>query len=94
MPLYEKVTNAGSVFLGKYSPEALGDYFAGPNHVLPTSGSARFASPLSVDDFIKKNSFINYSPDALKNVKDDIAAFALSEGLTAHAKSVKIRFGE
>ncbi|NLM84476.1 MAG: histidinol dehydrogenase [Clostridiales bacterium] len=91
-PLLEKVRNAGSVFLGKYCPEALGDYFAGPNHTLPTLGTARFSSPLSVDDFIKKFSYTYYTKEALARVRDDIAAFAEREGLTAHARSVTIRF--
>lgn len=89
-----KLDNAGSVFLGNYSPEPLGDYFAGPNHVLPTSGTARFFSPLSVDSFTKKSSFIYYTEDALKNDKDDIVRFAETEGLTAHANSIKVRFEE
>lgn len=89
-----KVKNAGSVFLGMYSPEALGDYFAGPNHTLPTNGTARFSSPLSVDDFIKKTSFIYYTEDALNKVGDKVAAFAESEGLTAHAESVRVRLKE
>ena len=84
--------NAGSVFLGNYSPEPLGDYFAGPNHVLPTSGTARFFSPLSVDSFIKKSSFIYYTEEELKNAKDEIVTLAESEGLTAHANSIKVRF--
>lgn len=87
-----KVDNAGSVFLGKFSPEPLGDYYAGPNHVLPTSGTARFFSPLSVDAFVKKSSFIYYTEDALKEAKDDIITLAESEGLTAHANSIKVRF--
>ncbi|MFT9076497.1 histidinol dehydrogenase [Ethanoligenens sp.] len=87
-----KVENAGSVFLGKYSPEPLGDYYAGPNHVLPTSGTARFFSPLSVDTFIKKSSFIYYSQAALDAGKDDIILLAEAEGLTAHANSIKVRF--
>ena len=86
-----KIKNAGSVFLGKHSPEALGDYYAGPNHTLPTMGTARFSSPLSVDDFIKKSQYIFYTQDALKKVSDDIAKFAESEGLTGHANSVLIR---
>lgn len=86
------VKNAGSVFLGKNTPESLGDYFAGPNHTLPTSGTARFSSPLSVDDFIKKTQFIYYTPDALSKVSDKVAYFATKEGLTAHAKSATIRF--
>lgn len=86
-----KIDNAGSVFLGNYSPEPLGDYFAGPNHVLPTSGTARFFSPLSVDSFIKKSSFIYYTEDALKQSAGDIVALAETEGLTAHANSIKVR---
>lgn len=84
--------NAGSVFLGNWSPEPLGDYFAGPNHVLPTSGTARFFSPLSVDSFVKKSSFIYYTEDALAQAKDKIVTLADSEGLTAHANSIKVRF--
>lgn len=87
-----RVDNAGSVFLGHYSPEPLGDYYAGPNHVLPTSGTARFFSPLSVDSFIKKSSFIYYTEDALREAKDDIIKLADTEGLTAHANSIKVRF--
>lgn len=87
-----RVDNAGSVFLGNYSPEPLGDYFAGPNHVLPTSGTARFFSPLSVDSFVKKSSFIYYTEDALKEAKNDIIKLADTEGLTAHANSIKVRF--
>ena len=90
--LLNKVKNAGSVFLGENAPEALGDYFAGTNHVLPTSGAARFASPLGVDDFIKKSSFTYYTKEALKDVKDRIIDFAEKEGLGAHAESVRIRF--
>lgn len=86
------VKNAGSIFLGRNAPEALGDYLAGPNHTLPTLGTARFASPLSVDDFVKKSSYIYYSRDALLSVKDDIARFARAEGLEAHARSALIRF--
>ena len=86
-----KLDNAGSVFLGNYSPEPLGDYFAGPNHVLPTSGTARFFSPLSVDTFVKKSSFIYYTENALQNVSDDIIRFANTEGLTAHANSIIVR---
>lgn len=85
--------NAGSVFLGHYSPEPLGDYFAGPNHVLPTSGTARFFSPLGVDSFIKRSSFIYYSEKALEKDAVDIIKFAETEGLTAHANSIKVRFG-
>ena len=87
-----KLDNAGSVFLGNYSPEPLGDYFAGPNHVLPTSGTARFFSPLSVDSFVKKSSFIYYTENALKNDAEDIVRFAETEGLTAHGNSIKVRF--
>lgn len=88
------VRNAGSIFLGRHCPEALGDYFAGPNHTLPTMGTARFSSPLSVDDFVKKSSFTYYTADALSAVSGDIAAFAEREGLHAHAKSALIRFEE
>ncbi len=84
--------NAGSVFLGEYSPEPLGDYYAGPNHVLPTGGTARFFSPLSVASFLKKSSFISYTRDALKSAREDILAIADSEGLDAHANSIKVRF--
>ena len=87
-----KVDNAGSVFLGNWSPEPLGDYYAGPNHVLPTSGTARFFSPLSVDSFIKKSSFIYYTSAELGRAKDDIITLAEAEGLTAHANSIKVRF--
>ena len=87
-----KVDNAGSVFLGNFSPEPLGDYFAGPNHVLPTSGTARFFSPLGVDSFVKKSSFIYYTPQELSKAKDDIIILAESEGLTAHANSISVRF--
>ena len=87
-----RLDNAGSVFLGNYSPEPLGDYFAGPTHVLPTSGTARFFSPLSVDSFIKKSSFIYYTEDALRAEHDDIVRFANTEGLTAHANSIIVRF--
>ena len=88
------VQNAGSIFLGKNVPEALGDYFAGPNHTLPTSGTARFSSPLGVDDFVKKSSFIYYTREALGKVQGRIANFAEHEGLHAHARSVTIRFEE
>lgn len=87
-----KIQNAGAIFLGEYSSEPLGDYFAGPNHVLPTNGTARFFSPLSVEDFIKKSSIIYYSKEALSPVYQDIVAFAESERLTAHANSIKVRF--
>ncbi len=87
-----RLDNAGSVFLGNYAPEPLGDYYAGPNHVLPTSGTARFFSPLSVDSFIKKSSFIYYTEAELRKAKDDIIKLADTEGLTAHANSIKVRF--
>lgn len=87
-----QITNAGSVFLGRYCPEALGDYFAGPNHTLPTSGTARFSSPLSVDDFVKTSQYIYYMEDALKDVYKKVAAFAEKEGLSAHARSAISRF--
>lgn len=87
-----KVRNAGAIFLGEYSSEPLGDYFAGPNHILPTNGTAKFFSPVNVDDFIKKTSIISYSREALEKVHEDIELFARSEGLTAHANSVKVRF--
>lgn len=89
----DKIKNAGSVFLGGYTPEALGDYFAGPNHTLPTGGSAKFSSPLSVDDFLKKTQYIMYSAEALEKAAADVEYFAESEGLNGHARSVKIRFG-
>ena len=88
----DKVKHAGSIFMGKYCPEALGDYFAGPNHTLPTSGTARFSSPLSVDDFVKKTQFTYYTPQALEKVADKVAYFARKEGLEAHARSAVIRF--
>ena len=87
----DAVKNAGSIFLGRSCPEALGDYFAGPNHTLPTSGTARFSSPLSVDDFVKKSQFSYYTADALGNVAEKIAAFAEKEGLRAHGRSVLVR---
>lgn len=87
-----KIRNAGAIFIGEYSSEPLGDYFAGPNHVLPTNGTAKFFSPLSVDDFIKKSSIISYSKEALQPVYKDIAQFAECEKLTAHANSIKVRF--
>ena len=89
--LLPRVKNAGSIFLGRHAPEALGDYFAGPNHTLPTSGTARFSSPLSVDDFVKKSSFLYYDQAALSPVAERIAEFARREGLEAHARSVLIR---
>lgn len=88
------ITNAGSIFLGKNCPEALGDYMAGPNHTLPTSGTARFSSPLSVDDFVKKSQYTYFTKNALRNVADKIAVFAEKEGLQAHARSAVIRFEE
>ena len=88
------IRNAGSVFLGRSCPEALGDYFAGPNHTLPTSGTARFSSPLGVDDFVKKSQFLYYTPDALDAVAEDVAKFARKEGLEAHARSAVIRSGK
>lgn len=90
--LMMKIRNAGAIFLGEYSSEPLGDYFAGPNHVLPTNGTAKFFSPLSVDDFIKKSSIISYSRDALEPIHKDIIQFATSEKLTAHANSIAVRF--
>ena len=89
-----KIRNAGALFLGEYSSEPLGDYFAGPNHILPTNGTAKFFSPLNVDDFMKKTSIIAYSEEALRAVHKDIELFAESEGLTAHANSIKVRFEE
>ena len=87
-----KIRNAGAIFLGEYSSEPLGDYFAGPNHILPTNGTAKFFSPLSVDDFIKKTSIISYSRESLEKVHKDIELFAGNEGLTAHANSIRVRF--
>lgn len=87
-----KIENAGAIFLGEYSSEPLGDYFAGPNHVLPTNGTAKFFSPLSVDDFVKKSSIICYTKDALEEVHNDIELFATKEGFTAHANSIAVRF--
>ena len=87
-----KIKNAGAIFIGDYSSEPLGDYFAGPNHVLPTNGTAKFFSPLSVDDFIKKSSIISYSKEALERIHTDIEDFAKSEQLTAHANSIAVRF--
>lgn len=92
--LLGKVQNAGSIFLGKYCPEALGDYFAGPNHTLPTGGTARFSSPLSVDDFVKRSQFSYYTPEALAAAGKKVARFAQAEGLDAHAESVLIRLSE
>ena len=87
-----RIKNAGAIFIGEYSSEPLGDYFAGPNHVLPTNGTAKFFSPLSVDDFIKKSSIIYYSREALEEVHEDIESFAKAEQLTAHANSIAVRF--
>jgi len=87
-----RIKNAGAIFLGEYSSEPLGDYFAGPNHILPTNGTAKFFSPLNVDDFLKKTRIISYSRQALEKVHKDIELFAESEGLTAHANSIKVRF--
>ena len=87
----DKIRHAGSIFMGRSCPEALGDYFAGPNHTLPTSGTAKFSSPLSVDDFVKKTQYTYYTADALKSVAEDVAFFARKEGLTAHARSAVIR---
>ena len=88
----DKIKHAGSIFMGKNCPEALGDYFAGPNHTLPTSGTARFSSPLGVDDFVKKSQFTYYTREALQKVKDKVAYFASKEGLDAHARSATVRF--
>ena len=87
-----KIKNAGAIFIGEYSSEPLGDYFAGPNHILPTNGTARFFSPLNVDDFTKKTSIISYSKDALEKVHGKIEYFAEQEQLTAHANSIRVRF--
>ncbi len=92
--LVGNIENAGAVFVGCYSPEALGDYYAGPNHTLPTSGTALFSSPLGIDDFIKKMSYINYSREGLKAVSQDIINIATDEGLYGHANAIKVRFGE
>ncbi|WP_230399898.1 histidinol dehydrogenase [Novisyntrophococcus fermenticellae] len=89
-----KIKNAGAIFLGEYSCEPLGDYFAGPNHILPTNGTSKFFSPLSVDDFVKKSSIIYYSRDALQDIHEEIEQFAVSEQLTAHANSIAVRFEE
>ena len=87
----DSIRHAGSIFMGRNCPEALGDYFAGPNHTLPTSGTAKFSSPLSVDDFIKKTQYTYYTAAALDRVAQDVAYFATQEGLTAHAKSAIVR---
>ena len=89
-----RIRNAGAIFIGEYASEPLGDYFAGPNHVLPTNGTAKFFSPLGVDDFIKKSSLVYYSREALEAVHEDIIRFAKAEGLTAHANSIAVRFEE
>src|SRR5699024_5728251 len=94
MQYLAQVRNAGSVFLGDHSPEPLGDYFAGPNHVLPTSGTAQFFSPLSVDSFLKRMQYIYYTDQALRRDAQDIVRLAKAEGLTAHANSVMVRFGQ
>ena len=90
----DKIRHAGSVFIGRYAPEPLGDYFSGANHTLPTGGTARFSSPLSVDDFVKKLQYTYYTRDALARVGEDIACFARKEGLEAHARSIEKRMGE
>ena len=87
-----RIRNAGAIFIGEYSSEPLGDYFAGPNHVLPTNGTSRFFSPLNVDDFVKKSSIVYYSREALEAVHEDIEKFAKAEHLTAHANSIHVRF--
>ena len=89
--LLPKIKNAGAIFLGEYTPEPLGDYMAGPNHVLPTGGTARFFSPLSIDNLIKKSSILSFSKEALLELAEDIVTFAQAEGLTAHANAVKVR---
>ena len=92
--LMPRIRNAGAIFLGPYSSEPLGDYFAGPNHVLPTNGTAKFFSPLSVDDFVKKSSLIAYTEKDLREAWPDVVRFAEHEGLTAHANSVQVRFAQ
>ena len=92
MQVMTRVRNAGAIFVGPYSSEPLGDYFAGPNHILPTNGTAKFFSPLNVDDFVKKTSIISYSREALERDYKDIMFFAKKEGLTAHANSIGVRF--
>lgn len=89
-----KIKHAGAIFIGEYSSEPLGDYFAGPNHILPTNGTAKFFSPLGVDDFVKKSSIISYSREALEPIHNDIITFAEAEQLTAHANSIRVRFGK
>ena len=90
--LMTKIRNAGAIFIGEYSSEPLGDYYAGPNHILPTNGTAKFFSPLSVDDFVKKTSVISYSKEALEKAQEKIQYFAQAEELTAHANSIAVRF--
>ena len=90
----DSIRHAGSIFMGRNCPEALGDYMAGPNHTLPTSGTARFSSPLSVDDFVKKTQYTYFTRDALRDVAEDVASFARQEGLTAHARSALVRMEE
>jgi len=94
MKLLPKIQNAGSIFCGEYAPEPLGDYLSGTNHVLPTSGTARFASPLGVDSFVKKMSYTYYTKEALAADRDDIITIAEKEGLTAHANAIKVRQGK
>ena len=89
-----RIENAGAIFLGEYSSEPLGDYYAGPNHILPTNGTAKFFSPLNLDDFMKKTSLSSYSREALEKAHRDIELFAKQEGLTAHANSIRVRFEE
>ena len=91
MQYLDVIRHAGSVFLGRHTPEALGDYLAGPNHTLPTGGTARFSSPLSVDDFVKKTQFTFFTEEAFRDVAEDVAAFAKKEGLTGHAESALVR---
>ena len=90
----DSIRHAGSIFTGRNCPEALGDYMAGPNHTLPTSGTARFSSPLSVDDFVKKTQYTYFTREALRDVAEDVASFARQEGLTAHARSALVRMEE
>ena len=92
--MVDRIDNAGAVFLGNYTPEPLGDYFAGPNHTLPTSGTARFFSPLNTGDFYKKMSVLNYNEESLRECYKDVARFADSEGLECHASAVRVRFEE
>ena len=87
-----KIKNAGAIFLGEYTPEPVGDYFAGPNHTLPTSGTAKFSSPLGTYDFMKKSSLLYYNKEALRNIKDEVISFTEAEGLSAHGNSIKVRF--